>query len=276
LTIIEFSATSLERSGFRGAAVAPGDERWDAARQAFNVLVDQRPALIAFPADEHDVAAAVRFARENGLRVAPQRTGHNAGPLGALDDTILLKTDALEGVSIDAAGKVARVGAATRWADVVPQASELGLAALHGSTPDVSVVGYSLGGGLGWYGRKLGLAANSVVAVELVTADGRLRRVDQEHEPELFWALRGGGGSFGVVTSIEFRLYPLCARVCGRVLLPLGALGGSAPRVAGMDRDGAGRDHVGWPDPPLPAAAGRPRAASRPLVRARRSGLSRR
>jgi UDP-N-acetylenolpyruvoylglucosamine reductase len=220
LTIIEFSATSLERSGFRGAAVAPGDERWDAARQAFNVLVDQRPALIAFPADEHDVAAAVRFARENGLRVAPQRTGHNAGPLGALDDTILLKTDALQGVAIDAARKVARVGAATRWADVVPQASELGLAALHGSTPDVSVVGYSLGGGLGWYGRKLGLAANSVVAVELVTADGRLRRVDQEHEPELFWALRGGGGSFGVVTSIEFRLYPLAHVYAGAFFFP--------------------------------------------------------
>ena len=97
-----------------------------------------------------------------------------------------------------------RVGAGVKWERVVPQLSELGLAALHGSSPDVGIAGYSLGGGMGWLARKYGLQTNSVTAIELVTADGRAARVDAEHEPELFWALRGGNGNFGVVTAIEF------------------------------------------------------------------------
>ena len=109
---------------------------------------------------------------------------------------------------------------ATKWEDVVPAASELGLAALHGSTADVSVVGYSLGGGLGWYARKHGLAANSVTAVELVTADGELVRVDTDHEPELFWALRGGGGNFGVVTALEFDLLEQAEDYAGVLFFP--------------------------------------------------------
>src|SRR5581483_1906826 len=131
---------------------------------------------------------------------APQRTGHNAAPLGRMDDVVLVRTDELRGVEIDERRRVARVRAGSKWGDLVPRASELGLAALHGSTPDVSVAGYSLGGGVGWYGRKLGLSANSVLAIELVTADSRLRRVDAANDPDLFWALRGGGGNFGVVT----------------------------------------------------------------------------
>ncbi|HET7129645.1 MAG TPA: FAD-binding oxidoreductase [Gaiellaceae bacterium] len=191
----------------RGAVVRPGDARWDMARQAFNLTVDQNPVAVAFPADVADVQAAVRHAADAGLRVAPQRTGHNAAPLGTVEDAILLRTDALQGVEIDAARRHARVGAGHKWEDVVPAASELGLAALHGSTGDVSVVGYSLGGGLGWYGRKHGLAANKVTAVELVTADGDWVRADRDTEPGLFWALRGGGGgNFGVVTAIEFDL----------------------------------------------------------------------
>jgi hypothetical protein len=195
------------RRRLRGAVVGPDDTGWDDARRAYNLVVDQRPAAIATPVDETDVAAVVAFAREHGLRVAPQRTGHNAAPLGALDETVLVRTDALQGVRIDAARRVARVRAGAKWQDVVPQASDLGLAALHGSTGDVSVVGYSLGGGLGWYARSRGLAANSIRAVELVTADGRLVRADADNEAELFWALRGGGGGFGVVTALEFELF---------------------------------------------------------------------
>ena len=107
-----------------------------------------------------------------------------------------------------------------KWEDVLPRASELGLAALHGSTPDVSVVGYTLGGGVGWYARSHGLSANNVVAIELVTADGELRRVDHEHDPELFWALRGGGGNFGVVTAIEIRLFPIAEVYAGVLFFP--------------------------------------------------------
>jgi FAD/FMN-containing dehydrogenase len=207
----------------RGAVVRPDDANWDKARQAWNLAVDQHPAAVAFPVDEADVAAVVRYAAASGLRVAPQRTGHNAGPLAAqsLEETIIVRTDNLRGVEIDAANRRARVRAAAKWEDVVPQASDLGLAALHGSTGDVSVVGYSLGGGLGWYARKHGLAANKVTAVELVTADGALVCADADNEPELFWALRGGmGGNFGVVTALEFELIPQAREYAGALFFP--------------------------------------------------------
>jgi hypothetical protein len=208
------------RSRFRGAVIEPGRDGWDAATQAFNLTVVQQPALVAVPADAEDVTTVVEFARANGMQVAAQRTGHNAEPLGALDDVILVKTDALRGVDIDVERKLARVASGSKWADVVPQASDLGLAALHGSTPDVSVAGYSLGGGIGWYARKLGLSANSVTAIELVTADGRLRRVDADNDPDLFWALRGGGGSFGVVTALEVQLYSIPDIYAGVLFYP--------------------------------------------------------
>jgi FAD/FMN-containing dehydrogenase len=223
MSIIEKPHLSLGtlRRHLRGVPViAPGDEGWDLARQAFNTTVDQRPALIATPVDEDGVAAVVAYARESGLRIAPQRTGHNAAPLGDLSDSILLRTDRLQGVELDIGNLSARARSGAKWENVVPRASELGFAALHGSTPDVSVVGYSLGGGLGWYGRKHGLAANSVTAIELVTADGELRRVDLDHEPELFWALRGAGGNFGVVTAIEFDLYPIREVYAGVLFFP--------------------------------------------------------
>ena len=208
------------RACFRGALVLPGEDGWERATEAFNLAVVQEPALVALPADEDDVIAVVNFAREHGLRLAPQRTGHNAEPLGAMDDVILVKTDALRGVEIDSVRRTAHVRSGCKWGDVVPQASELGLAALHGSTPDVSVAGYSLGGGVGWYARKLGLSTNSVLSIELVTADGRLRRVDHDHEPELFWALRGGGGNFGIVTALEIQLYAIPEVYAGVLFFP--------------------------------------------------------
>jgi FAD/FMN-containing dehydrogenase len=203
-----------------GSAIEPGGDGWEAATQAFNLAFVQRPALVAIPADAQDVRMLVDFARENGMQLAPQRTGHNAEPLGAMENVILVKTDALQGVEIDIERRVARVGSGVKWESVVPRASELGLAALHGSTPDVSVTGYSLGGGVGWYARKLGLSTNSVVAIELVTADGRLRRVDHENDAELFWALRGGGGNFGIVTAIEVQLYPISEVYAGVLFFP--------------------------------------------------------
>jgi FAD/FMN-containing dehydrogenase len=213
------SATALS-DVMTGRVAVPGDRDWDAARQAFNLLVDQRPSAVAFPAGERDVAAAVAFAREHGLRIAPQATGHNAGPLGSLDDTILVHVSDLTDVSIDPAALRVRVGAGVKWEKVTPQLSELGLAALHGSSPDVGIAGYSLGGGMGWLARKYGLQTNSVTAIELVTADGDLVRTDASHEPELFWALRGGGGNFGVVTAIEFAVYPVAELYAGVMFFP--------------------------------------------------------
>jgi FAD/FMN-containing dehydrogenase len=194
------------RARVAGAVIEPGEPRWPQATLAWQLVVNQEPAAVAVPADERDVIAIVDFAREHGLQVAPQRTGHNAAPLGDLEDVILVRTDELRGVDIDAGRRVARVRAGAKWRDVIPAASDLGLAAPHGSTGDVSVAGYVLGGGVGWYARRHGLAANAVMAIEVVTPDGVLRRVDADHEPELFWALRGGGGNFGIVTAIEIRL----------------------------------------------------------------------
>ncbi|HEX2071900.1 MAG TPA: FAD-binding oxidoreductase [Thermoleophilaceae bacterium] len=189
--------------------VQPGDRDWDAARGTFNLLIDQRPEAIAFPASEREVAATVAYAHERGLRIAPQATGHNAAPLGSLDGALILNTSELTGVTIDPGERRVRVGAATKWEKVTPRLSELGLAGLHGSSPDVGIVGYSLGGGIGWLARRHGMQTNAVTAIELVTAEGHLVRTDAVHEPELFWALRGGGGNFGVVTAIEFEVQPI-------------------------------------------------------------------
>jgi FAD/FMN-containing dehydrogenase len=149
------------------------------------------------------------------LRIAPQGTGHNATPIAWDQGTILLSTSRMRGVKIDVTARRARVAAGALWLEVTEPASEHGLAPLAGSSPDVGVVGYCLGGGVSWLGRRHGLAANSVLAIEIVTADGRLRRVDAEHDAALFWALRGGGGSFGVVTGLEFRLHPVASVYAG-------------------------------------------------------------
>src|SRR3954451_17194041 len=203
-----------------GRVVTSSDPDWDADREVFNLTTDLRPAAVALPRDTEDVIAAVRYARANGLRVAPQATGHNATPLGALDDTLLVDVRELQDVSIDPAARRVRVGAGVKWEKVGPELSDLGLAALHGSSPDVGIAGYSLGGGMGWLARKYGLQTNSVTTIELVTADGHLVRTDAVHEPDLFWALRGGGGNFGVVTAIEFSVYPVKEVYAGALFFP--------------------------------------------------------
>jgi hypothetical protein len=208
-------------SALHGKIVLPPHGRYDEARQAWNLAVDQRPAAVVYPESAQDVATAVLFAREQGQRIAPQGTGHNAAPFPSLEDTILLRTDRLQGVRIDPVRRIARVEAGVLWMDVVSAAARHGLAALQGSSPDVGVVGYTLGGGMSFLGRKYGLAANNVHAIELVTADGRLRHVDREVEPDLFWALRGGGGSFGVVTAIELELFPLHSVYAGVLWYPI-------------------------------------------------------
>jgi FAD/FMN-containing dehydrogenase len=169
------------------------------------------------------VSRLVRLATEHGLRVAPQSTGHNAGPLAqrGLADVVVAKLSALSEVSIDPVRRIARVGGGTVWDPAVTAAAAHGLAALHGSSPDVGITGYSLGGGLGWYGRALGLAANHVTAAEIVIGDGTIVRTDAEHDPELLWALRGGGGSFGVVTALEFSLFDIASAYAGMMIFDI-------------------------------------------------------
>ena len=222
VTITARPATGLDtlRSQITGALHAPGDPGYDQARLAWNLAVEQHPALVAEPESAADVAAIVAFARENSLRVAPQGTGHNAGALGGLADSVLVKTHRMRGVQIDAQRRIARVEAGALWQDVAGPASAQGLAALAGSSPDVGVVGYALGGGIGWLARAFGLCCNSVTAVELVTAAGEHVRCDHEARPELFWALRGGTGSFGVITALELRLIAVPELHAGAMLWP--------------------------------------------------------
>jgi FAD/FMN-containing dehydrogenase len=198
----------------------PGDTGWDAARAAWNAAVDQQPAAIAEPASVEDVVEAIRWARASGLRVAPQSTGHNASALGDLSDTMLLRTGGFSDVSVDLERGVARAGGGAVWEQVVDAVAPHGMAVLHGSSPDVGVAGYSLGGGIGWLARLHGLATNSLLAVELVTMDGEFIRADAGSHPDLFWAIRGGGGNFGVVTALEFRMFPLEGAYAGWLIFP--------------------------------------------------------
>ncbi len=154
----------------------PDQPEWDLARRAWNLAVDQRPALVALPADAGDVLAVVDYAIRDGLKVAPQGTGHNAAAIASLEDTILVSTQRMRGVEIDVAAQTARVQAGTLWLEVTEAATPHGLFPLSGSSPDVGVVGYTLGGGLSWLARKHGLAANNVTAIEVVTPDGRFVR----------------------------------------------------------------------------------------------------
>jgi FAD/FMN-containing dehydrogenase len=203
------------------ALVLPHDPGWDEARLAWNLAVDQQPAAVALPDSAADVAAVVRWARRRALRVAAQGTGHGAAALGSLAHTVLVKTERMRGIEIDEVAETARVDAGVLSAEVTEAAAEHGLAMLAGSSRDVGTVGYTLGGGLSWFARRHGLAANSVTAVELVKADGELVRADPDNHADLFWALRGGGGAFGVVTALEFALYPIAEVYAGVLFFPL-------------------------------------------------------
>ncbi|MFC5262757.1 FAD-binding oxidoreductase [Kribbella qitaiheensis] len=218
MTDLQFSEALDSR--ITGDVVAQGSPGYEDARRAWNLAADQRPAIVVFAESAADVGDAVRFARSHGMRIAPQSTGHGAMALEPLDGQLLLKTSRMRRVDVDPARRKLRVEAGAQWQDVTVPADEHGLAALAGSSPNVGVIGYTLGGGLGWLARRYGLAANSVTAVELVTADGRLARIDADHEPELFWAVRGGG-TVGVVTAMEMDLYPVREVYAGALFFPI-------------------------------------------------------
>jgi hypothetical protein len=204
-----------------GEVIARGESGWETARQAWNLSADQRPPLIVFADSVADIAQTVRFAAGSGLRVAPQSTGHGATSIGDLTGTVLLKTTRLTGVEVDPVTRVARVDAGALWSDVVGPAGEHGLAALHGLAGTVGVAGYTLGGGVGWLSRQEGFASSHVRAFEVVGADGETRRIDGDADPDLFWALRGGGGRPVIVTSFEFGLFELPSAFAGALMWPL-------------------------------------------------------
>jgi hypothetical protein len=213
-------------SDFTGLAIAgrvatPSDPDWDEARQAWNLAADQRPEAVAFVESADDIAKTVRFAAENDLKVAGQGTGHGAfGLAGSLEGTILIKTERMRGIEVDPEAQTARVEAGVLVAELSSAAQQHGLCSMPGSSPDVGVTGYTLGGGLSWLGRQYGFACNRVQAIELVTADGEPRTVDAENEPDLFWALRGGGGGYAIVAALQLRLIPIAEIYAGALVFP--------------------------------------------------------
>ncbi|MQA34894.1 FAD-binding oxidoreductase [Modestobacter roseus] len=200
------AALDALRARVHGPVYRSGDEGAAAEAACWNVAVTHRPAVVVGATCAADVAAAVAWAVEHDLPVAAHATGH--GPVHAAVGGLLISTRRMQGVAVDPVRRVARVQAGSKWAAVLAATEEHRLVPLVGSSSDVGVVGYTLGGGVGPFARRYGFAADSVVAVDLVTADGELRRLTADEEPELFWAVRGSRSNLGVVTALEIQLFP--------------------------------------------------------------------
>ena len=215
MTFVSVDATAV-RDAIGGRVFVAGESGYEPARLPWQRRLDPRPALIVDAANASDVRTALRFAREHDLPFAVQSTGH--GVVNVPDGGLLLKTNSMSSVAVDAGRRVARVGGGALWSDVIAAAAPYGLAPLSGSSPTVGVTGYTLGGGTGWLSRRYGFAADNVVRAEVVTADGELVTASASENPDLFWALRGGSGNFGVVTSLEFELFPVAGVYAGAAM----------------------------------------------------------
>jgi FAD/FMN-containing dehydrogenase len=202
----------------KGSVLTPDHPDYDQIRRGWDLSIDHHPALIIVPTNAQDVVAGVQYAREAGLNIAVQSTGH--GMQYPADDSLLIVTSRMSKVQVDVEARKAKVEAGAIWKNVLDAATPHGLAPLLGSSPHVGVVGYSLGGGIGWLARRYGLAADSVRAVDIVTADGVLRHASPTENSDLFWGLRGGGGNFGVVTALEIQLYPVATVYGGTLTYP--------------------------------------------------------
>jgi FAD/FMN-containing dehydrogenase len=207
------------RRAVDGPVLVPGTAGYDAARATLDPSFDARPAAVVAAAGAADVRAALAIAREHDLPFAVQGTGH--GTRVPSDGGVLVRTGGMATVLVDPDRRVAHVGAGARWRDVLAASAPFGLAPLCGSSPDVGVAGYTLGGGLGWLARRHGFAADSLLRAEVVTAEGALVGASRAEHADLFWALRGGGGSFGVVTATDIRLHPVARVYAGTALFPV-------------------------------------------------------
>jgi FAD/FMN-containing dehydrogenase len=218
-TALDERAAKL-RDALGSRVILAGDADYDAVRSPWNVAVDQRPFAVVVPASAEEVVAVVRAATAAGLRIAAQSTGHAAPGLSETDlsDVVLVRLSALRGVTVHPEARAAIVLGGSQWNDVIAAAAPHGLTALHGSAGDVSVAGYSLNGGVSFYARTHGLGVNAVRAVQIVTADGSLIRASARENADLFWAVRGGSGSFGIVVSLEIELLPYADVFAGMLL----------------------------------------------------------
>jgi len=217
---VDTAAVEAFAAGLRGRLVRPGDPDYDDARRVWNWMIDRRPALIVRCAGAADVIAAVNFARDAGLLLAVRGAGHNVTGSAVCDGGLVVDLSAMKGMHLDRAAMTVRVEPGLTWGEVNQELQAFGLGATGGYISTTGVGGLTLGGGLGWLVRKHGLACDNLVSADVVTADGRLLRASATENPELFWALRGGGGNFGVVTSFEFRVHPVGIVLAGLVIHP--------------------------------------------------------
>ena len=208
-----FMAIGLEHAiaqlgaGFAGSVLLPGDSGYDEARSVWNGEIDRRPAVIACCADASDVAAAIAFGREQGLEISVRGGGHNFAGVAVVEAGLMISLAPMRWVTVDPSRRLVRCGGGASWAEVDAATQEYGLAVTGGYVSHTGVGGLTLGGGIGWLTRKLGLTCDNLVSVEMVTADGDVLSVSADEHPDLFWAVRGGGGNFGVATTFEFRLH---------------------------------------------------------------------
>jgi len=206
-----------------GSVIDPQDAAYDSARAVHNGLIDRRPAVIVRARTTNDVVEALAFARRNGLEVSVRGGGHNAAGRAVTDGGVMIDLAEMKRVSVDPARAIATVQGGVLWAELNDAAAAHRLAVTGGAVSTTGVAGYTLGGGLGWLMAKHGLGADNLLAVELVTAEGDVLHVDAESHPDLFWALRGGGGNFGIATSFTYRLHPLQTVVGGLIAHPIEA-----------------------------------------------------
>ena len=208
------------KSGFRGDLIAPGDPPYDEARAVFNAAIDRHPTLIARCADPDDVVRAVKFARSEGLALSVRGTGHNVAGFAVCDGGLVIDLSSMKRVEVDSSERTVRAEGGCTWGEVNDALQPHGLAATGGFVSITGVSGLTLGGGLGWLVRKHGLALDNLLSAQIVLADGGLVTAGPRENSDLFWAIRGGGGNFGVVTSFEFRVHPVGTVLAGIVLHP--------------------------------------------------------
>jgi len=208
---------------FGGTLILPSDDGYEAARKIHNGLIDRRPALIARCSGTSDIAAAVRFARQTGLAVAVRGGGHNVAGRAVPENGLMIDLSGMKGIHVDAAAATVRAQGGVTWAELNREAAVHGLAVTGGAISSTGIAGYTLGGGLGWLMSTQGLAADNLVGVQLVTAEGEVLDVTDDSHPDLMWALRGGGGNFGVAASFEYRLRPQPMVVGGLIAHPVEA-----------------------------------------------------
>src|ERR671917_736766 len=216
---LEDSVVEALGARLRGELIRAGDEGYEEARKVWNGMIDRRPAIIARAASVADVINSVNFARENDLLLAVRGGGHNVAGTGTVDGGLLIDLSRMKGVRVDPERRTAHVEPGVTIGELDRKTQAFGLATPMGVVSETGIAGLTLGGGLGWLRRKYGLSSDNLVSVDLVTADGRYLMTSETENPELFWGIRGGGGNFGIVTSFEYRLYPVGPEVmCAFVL----------------------------------------------------------